>query len=137
MAKPKPHGIIKNSNSRVEFPGVLVRTTADSIIVKIDGSVSIGSENYLPIGDGWSFEPDFDPRTHRKGVWTYYQYSLDINGDMSNFPNLIVHLSGGWFSIGNSSADSYRLSDAEVTKLFTAPSKPVPLTYQKKEADNG
>jgi hypothetical protein len=60
-------------------------------------------------------EPDLPSK---QGIWLYYSYGLDEDGDLSHFPNLILHLDTdpelGWYNVGNSSASGYPMKPEEV-----------------------
>lgn len=123
------HGILKNENSGVEIPGTIRAHTSTTIDLIIDGAKP--SSNSFQTRHGWTFEPDFDPDTAKKGIWLWTSYGLDNDGDLSNFSNLVVHFTRGWFTIGNSSGEKTPLSNDEVIKLFTGQNRPVPLTLKE------
>lgn len=74
-------------------------------------------------------EPDL-PR--KQGIWLYYSYGLDDDGDLSHFPNLILHLDTdpefGWYNVGNASGDTRKMPLAEVRAALP---KMAPLTLKE------
>lgn len=122
------HGILRNTNSGVEIPGTANAKGLDVIEFTIDGSPH---SNYFARESGWEFVPDPKPVPTKRGIWLLHHYGLDADGDLSNFPNLILHSREGWFSIGNLTGESERLTEQKVRNLFNSDDPPVPLTVKE------
>jgi hypothetical protein len=114
------------SSTGVRIPGTQIFVGETYMDVRIDGS---GSSNTFSTSEGWTFEPDVVVPT-KHGIWLYWSYGLDDDGDLSDFPNLIPHLPGGWFAIGNADGIRMPLSEAEVERIFRH-DKPAALTLKQ------
>jgi hypothetical protein len=60
----------------------------------------------------------------KKGIYLYYSYGLDKDGDLSQFPNLVLHLSADpesdWVIIGNTPETPRRVMPlSEVRERFS------------------
>lgn len=66
----------------------------------------------------WSFEVVGTNRHNKRGIFLYRSYGLDKDGDLSEFPNIILHLSADpdkdWYSVSNISATVGGLTLADV-----------------------
>lgn len=74
-------------------------------------------------------EPDLPSK---QGIWLHHSYGLDEDGDLSQFPNLILHLSNdpeeGWYCVTNATADKIPLTTADVRRNL---GKMAPLTLKE------
>lgn len=90
---------------------------------KIDG---VKTSNSFLVGE-WTFEPDRIKAPTKKGIWLLYSYGLDEDGDLSHFPNLLLHLTTGWFEIGNYDAPRRALTDKQAEAIWNQPGRPAPV----------
>lgn len=90
--------------------------------------VYIQSREQLHYADGEGFwedvtvtrEVEESDLPSKRGIWLHYSYGLDEDGDLSRFPNLILHLEDsperGWYRVTNLGAHSSPMRPDEVRR---------------------
>ena len=122
------HGTITNKAGQ-KLAGDLT-SGGNYLEFKIDGTSMFNSFR----SSDWEFTADAPPPPTKCGIFLYNSYGLDDDGDLSLFPNLIVHLQtgdGGWYEVGNADATTRLLSREKVEDLFARSHPPVPLTLKE------
>ena len=124
--KTGDHGTFTLGDSKIV--GTVVRANGSFTEVQVDGAEE-GTYTSLWNEDGWTFAPDSNLPT-KDGVWTFYRYGLDADGDMSCFPNLLIRTNGHYYRVFNTGRGTEAMPKSEAEYIFQR-LNPVRLTYQE------
>lgn len=124
--KTGDHGTFTLGDSKIV--GTVVRANGSFTEVQVDG-VEEGKYTSLWNEDGWTFTPDSNLPT-KDGVWTFFHYGLDADGEMSEFSNLIIRQNSTYYRVCNTGDGTQYIPPSEAKDIFQH-YNPFRLTYQE------